>query len=439
MKMIRKTSWSAGALLLLASGSPLAASLDTIDWSGVPTTNLTLFYPGLSTYQWLRGPEHPGAKVVTAGGACVACHKGQEKKKGESLVKGGTGGKLEPVALPGKEGSKDVKVQVAYDAENAYFRFQWKTQNAYPGEAYPMYRFDGKEWKLYGGQRLMKKIAGGAETPIYEDRFSIMLDDGKVPGFATQGCWQTCHNGSRDTPTQPTADEVKAHPFYQAIKKNDVRKFLPATRTDANASWEKTVSVDQVAKLKAEGHFLELMQFRAHRSGPVGMSDDGYVLEWRNFDDGKNSFSSNLDAATKQPKFMYDQAKAGRKAFVIGDIRKTPTVLIREQNAVPFDPNAGWKEGDLLPQYVVSREDAKGSAADNKNVKGVWKDGAWTVTWARKLNLANPDDKALQEGKTYNVAFAVHDDNITSRGHQISFPITVGFGAKGAIEAKKLQ
>jgi hypothetical protein len=181
------------------------------------------------------------------------------------------------------------------------------------------------------------------------------------------------------------------------------------------------------------------MQFRAHRSGPVGMADDGYVLEWRNFDAGKNSFSSNLDAATKQPKFMYDQAKTGRKAFVIDDIRKTPTVLIREQNAVAFDPNAGWKEGDLLPQYVVSREDAKGSAADNNNVKGVWKDGVWTVTWARKLNLANPDDKALQEGKTYNVAFAVHDDNITSRGHQISFPITVGFGAKGAIEAKKLQ
>lgn len=436
MKITPRASLTAGALLLLASGSPLAASLDTIDWSGVPATSVTVFYPGQSTYQWLRSPEHAGAKQVAAGGACVACHKGQERKKGDSLVKGG---KLEPVAPKGKDGAKDLRVQVAYDNENAYFRFQWKTNAPYPGDAYPMYRFDGKEWKLYGGPRLTKKIADGTEEAIYEDRLSMIIDDGKVPGFATQGCWVTCHDGSRDAPNQASADQVKAHPFYQAIKKNDVRKYLPATRTDPNASWDKAVGVDQVAKLKAEGHFLELMQWRAHRSNPVGMADDGYVLEWRNFDEGKNPFSSNLDPATRQPKFMYDPAKAGRKAFRLEDIRKGPTALIAEQNGAPFDPNAGWKEGDLLPQYVVSAKAAAGSAADNRNAKGEWKDGMWTVTWARKLNLANPDDKALQAGKAYTFAFAVHDDNITTRGHHISFPMTVGFGAKGAIEAKKLQ
>ena len=101
-------------------------------------------------------------------------------------------------------------------------------------------------------------------------------------------------------------------------------------------------------------------------------------------------------------KFMYDEKKVGRKAFALEDIRKTSSVLVREQNAVPFDPNAGWKAGDLLPQYVVSREDASGSAADNKQAKGVWKDGTWTVEWARPLNLKNADDKALMEGKVYN-------------------------------------
>ena len=30
-----------------------------------------------------------------------------------------------------------------------------------------------------------------------------------------------------------------------------------------------------------------------------------------------------------------------------------PTALIRDQNAVPFDPNAGWKTGDLIPEYVL--------------------------------------------------------------------------------------
>ena len=59
--------------------------------------------------------------------------------------------------------------------------------------------------------------------------------------------------------------------------------------------------------------------------------------------------------------------------------------------------------------------------------------------WARPLNLAHPDDKALKEGKAYNFAFAVHDYDKTTRGHHISFPLTVGFGAKAEIQATKLK
>ena len=88
---------------------------------------------------------------------------------------------------------------------------------------------------------------------------------------------------------------------------------------------------------------------------------------------------------------------------------------------------------------MLNKEGSKGSGADNKNVMGVWKDGMWTVVWVRPLKLTNPDDKALNEGKVYNFSFAVHDDNITTRGHHVSFPITVGFGAKAAIEATKLK
>ena len=43
---------------------------------------------------------------------------------------------------------------------------------------------------------------------------------------------------------------MKDNPFFQSIKRNDVRKYLPATRSDANASWDKGVSLEQVAKLK---------------------------------------------------------------------------------------------------------------------------------------------------------------------------------------------
>jgi hypothetical protein len=404
------------------AGSAWAADPATIDWSKVPTRTVTLFYPGQSTFQWLRSPDHKGAAVVAYGTPCLACHKGQEAKLGDKIVKGGP---LEPVAPAGKNGTVALNVQAAYDEENAYFRFQWKTKGAGPGDGYPAYRFDGKEWKAYGAPRLSAPAYKGEQPAVYEDRLSMMIDDGSVPNFDKQGCWITCHNGSRDAPGQPTAAQVAADPFYQAIKKADVRKYLPATRSDANASWDKGVGVEAVSKLKSEGKFLDLIQWRAHRSNPVGMANDGYVLEWRNFDAGSNMFSSNMDGKTKQPRFMFAPGKSGK-------------ILLRDENAVPFDPNAGWKEGDTLPQYVVSEKLASGSAADNKYARGTWKDGGWTVVWARPLNLKNPDDKALAQGKAYTFGFAVHDDNITTRGHQVSFPVTVGFGAKADIQATKL-
>jgi len=414
----------------------LTADSGTVDWNQVPTKTLTLFYPAQSTYQWLRSADHPGSSMIAQGTSCVTCHNGQEQKLGDKLVKAN---KLEPAPVEGKNGSVQLSVQVAYDKESAYFRFQWKTRNPYPGEAYPFLRFDGKEWKPYGNQRLAGAVRKGEQPAVYEDRLSIMLDDGSVPNFANQGCWQTCHNGMRDAPNQAATADVQANPLLKALKKNDVRKYLPSTRTDALASWDKGKSVEEIERIKAAGGFLELMQWRAHRSNPVGMADDGYVLEYRNFDAGKNMFSSNLDPNTKQPRYMYDPNKVGKRALAIGDIRKTTTAMLPGQNAVPFDPKAGWKAGDLVSQYYLSSANATGSAADNKNAKGAWKDGMWTVEWVRSRNLANADDKALKDGKAYNFAFAVHDDNMTSRGHHVSFPVTVGFGAKATIEATRLK
>ena len=134
---------------------------------------------------------------------------------------------------------------------------------------------------------------------------------------------------------------------------------------------------------------------------------------------------------------MWDEKKVGHKAITADQLRKGNNFLVREQNAVPFDPNAAWKEGDLIPDYVISRVDAQGSAADN-NAIASWKDGMWTVVFVRPLGLTNADDKALKEGGVYNVGFAVHDDNITTRGHHVSFVRTLGIGAKADIQAVKL-
>jgi hypothetical protein len=415
----------------------LAADAQSIDWSKVPTNAIKLFYPGQSSYEWLRGDGHKGASgSVQRGRACSACHDetDAEEDMGAKIV---AGGPLEPSPVAGKPGYLALKVQAAYDARNAYLRFQWKTANPYPGTEHQYLRFDGKEWKVWGFPKLDKVVQERKQLAIYEDRMSIIIDDGKVPGFAEQGCWLTCHDGQRDMPRQFTKDEVAANQLLTAIKKNDVRKYLPATRTDP-LDWKTGKSVEEIRAIKAAGGILDLIQWRAHRSHAVGMADDGYVLEFRLSDDGKDPFGSNADATTHTPKFMWDEKKVGYRSITADQLRRGDHFLVREQNAVPFDPNANWKEGDLIPDYIVSRADAKGSAADNNAIAN-WKSGEWTVVMIRPLGLTNPDDKALKDGAVYNVGFAVHDDNITTRGHYVSFVKTLGFGAQTKADIRAVR
>jgi hypothetical protein len=424
-------------LTVFGAGNAAAADPAKIEWSKIKSNTVHLFYPGVSSYEWLRSENHKGAVDETKrGDNCNSCHdeEDNEKDTGEKIVKGG---RLEPTPVKGKNGYLPLKIQAAYDDQNLYIRAQWKTLNPFPGSEHQYLRFDGKEWKVWGYPKLDKPVQEGKEQGIYEDRFSIMLDDGKVPMFANQGCWLTCHDGQRDMPNMFTREQLENNLLMKAYKKNDVRKYLPASRNDP-MDWKTVKTPEEMAKIKAAGGFVELIQWRAHRSNPVSMADDGYVLEWRNFDSGANMFGSNADRKTHQPRFMWDEKKTGYKAITIDKLRKGDHFLIKDENAVPFDPNAGWKPGDMIPDYYLSRTDAKGSAADNKAIAN-WKDGSWTVVLIRPLGLKNDDDKTLEPSKVYNVGFAVHDDNITTRGHHVSWVKKLGIGTKEKVDINAVK
>lgn len=157
-KPLISTGLVLGVAVLIA-GPALAADPASVNWSSVPTTKIKLFWPGQSTYQWLRSPEHKRADMQTKDGqACVACHKGEEEEMGNKLV---VENDLEPMPVEGKSGLIDLKFQVAYDNDDAYFRFQWKTDNPYPGYAHPYYRFNGKEWKAFGYPKLDEVVQDG--------------------------------------------------------------------------------------------------------------------------------------------------------------------------------------------------------------------------------------------------------------------------------------
>ena len=181
---MKKTSLL-GSILVLATASAVAADMPKIDWNKIPANTITLFYPGQSSYQWVRSDKHPGAAMVKTEQACTTCHTGQEKKLGDKIVKGGP---LEPSPVKGKNGWVDLNFKAAYDTKNLYLHYQWKTLNAYAGDDHQYLRYDGKAWKVYGYPKLDKSVQEGKQPGIYEDRMTIFIEDNKVPGFDKQGC-----------------------------------------------------------------------------------------------------------------------------------------------------------------------------------------------------------------------------------------------------------
>lgn len=437
---MKKTWTMAGVLLALTPFAAAHAQSAAPDWSAAAKSEITLFYPGQASFQWIMGPDHAkGAKAIAQGRSCVYCHEGEEADKGALLV---SGKKLEPKPIAGKVGSIKLTMQAAYDKDYLYLKASWPTKDPGMYHEYAVYR-NGK-WENYATNRSNPAVASGKMKASYEDRFSIMLGDGKsVPSYNNQGCWITCHNDLRYMPNEAKKADIDPHPILgtAGMKKADIRKYLPESRNamGPTGGWDQIKSKAEIDALKANGTFLELWQWRGYRSNPIGAADDGYVLEYRNADSGTNPFFNNWNGAKNEPAFMYDPAaNNGRGGLTESEFRNPKAPVLNEKNRVKYDPNHGWKDGDLMPKYGNSA--VKGSAGDNSPVVGTWEKGVWTIVWRRKLSTGNNDDIALKTGERYPIGFAIHDDNATARFHHVSFPLTISLGGRtGDINAAPLK
>ena len=434
----------AAALMAVGLGSASTADPAKMNWSALPKSEITLFYPGQASHEWVLGDEHRkgGAKGVKDGKNCLDCHKGEEADIGNKLV---SGKRLEPKPISGLPGTLKLSIQAAYDNEYLYLKASWPAKGPGVFHEYAIYK-DGKWEEPYGSHRGNNLVREGKTPPSYEDRFSIMVGDGRsVPSFNSEGCWATCHNDMRFMPNEAKKDDVQAHPILgkAGMKKSDIRKYIAESRTaigDAGG-WDKIKTKEEIAALKDKGVFLDLWQWRAHRSNPVKMADDGYVLEYRNLDAGKSMFADNWDNEKHQPRLMMDPKKNnGKAALSKAEFQNPKFAVLLDTNAVPYDPNYKFKDGDLLQLfYVVTKPE--GSAADNNSVIGSHANGMWTVTWKRKLNTGNPkDDVIMKAGETYPLGLAVHDNYTTARWHYVSFPLKLSLGKKdGDINAAQVK
>ncbi len=264
-----------------AASSAASAEGFGIDWGGIEAAEITLFYPGQASMEWvLKGSDHGGKRAFNTGDRCFDCHEDEEVDIGDLIV---SGEKVEPTPIPGKRGSILVNVKAAHDADNLYMQFQWQD-----GEHAAIPFADGGKMD--------------AENPI---KLAIMLttdseDDPKVEYAERSGCWQSCHHDNNYMPHQPDEAALSGPLSKRLDLSGGFTKYLKESRTEIEIAgkdgkkrggWDKLKSETEIQTLLENGSFMDLLRYK---SG-TGESEDGHILAERLMTGGQGvAFSGEL-------------------------------------------------------------------------------------------------------------------------------------------------
>jgi cytochrome c-type protein NapC len=265
-----------------AAAAPAASSAGSgIDWGSIEAAEITLFYPGQASMEWvLKGSDHGGKRAFMSGDRCFDCHEDEEVDIGDLIV---SGEKVEPTPIPGKRGSILVNVKAAHDEDNLYMQFQWE---------------DGEHADIpfaEGGKM-------DADNPI---KLAIMLttdseDDPKVEYAERSGCWQTCHHDVNYMPHQPDEAALSGALSTRLDLSGGFTKYLKESRTEIEiegkdgkkrGGWDKLKDEAEIQALLESGSFMDLLRYKAG----TGESEDGYILAERVMTGGQGvNFSGGL-------------------------------------------------------------------------------------------------------------------------------------------------
>ncbi len=157
-----------------------------------------------------------------------------------------------------------LQVKAAYNGGKMFFRYRWPARQPYI--YHDMLKYEGGEWERIGAS-----IPGPQPQGIYEDRVTMLVDDGSVPEFEKYGGYITIGDRARFFTNEATKDEVTAHPYLGKKKQKEVGKHLPETRSEIN-NWASVVAEDRLVAQRKGGYFLDLWHWRAHRSNPIDKS-----------------------------------------------------------------------------------------------------------------------------------------------------------------------
>ena len=275
-----KKQASAPVTTVAPAAAPAGGALN-IDWSKASSRDITLFYPGQSSMEWIfKGSEHGGKRPFMAGDTCASCHDKEAADMGQKIV---TGEKLEPTPIPGKRGSIPVTVQTMHDDAKLYMRFQWQDTEHTP----------------------VPFVDGGKMDPDNQVKLAVMFATDDVLYADRAGCWGTCHHDNRDMPAAPEQSVIDAYAQKDQLNSSHgITKYITESRTKMElkgrrgkilGGWDKLKTPDEIAAEGAEGHFMDLHRYKAGEK----ISENGAILADRIMEGGQEiEFNATLADGT---------------------------------------------------------------------------------------------------------------------------------------------
>ncbi len=254
-----------------------------VDWGKAGKRDVTIFYPGETSIEWvLNGRDHGGARPFSKGGdRCVTCHDNETADMGQKMV---TGEKAESTPIPGKRGSIPVKVETTHDGDFLYMKFSWADTKHVP----------------------VGFVDGGKMDPENPVKLALMFSTDEVEFADRSGCWGACHHDAKNMPDAPEQSVLDTSEFKEQLSlSTGVSKYIKESRTKIEVKgrrgkkrggWDKLVTSDQLTDEMDSEHFMDIIRFKPESN----LVEDGHILAQRNMSGGQGA---EFDAILKSGKW----------------------------------------------------------------------------------------------------------------------------------------
>jgi len=267
------------------------------------------------------------------------------------------------VNLPG--GRTAVRLKALYSGDSIYFLMTWADATESMRRAPFQKQVDGSWKKLVD-----PNDKGGDNNLYYEDKFAFIWNM-SIKGFDQSGCWATCHAG----------EPGKAY----------------------GNKYTSTLS-----------EMADIWHWKSVRTEPVGQVDDQYVDSTRYDPQTAPEAGRKSDPRTGGG-YADNPVEGSRPKWARPGNQPAPPYWIIDGEKVALD-DSRYRSGDEVPGIVIAP--FTGDRGDIRS-RAVWRNGAWTVEFARKLVTGSAFDVQFNNlNKPYYFGVAIFDNAQVRHAYQ---------------------